>query len=206
MIFFLVSFSAAALAAMGVQALLQLDDAVRRRRLIWLAGGLGVLTLLAVAGGFQPIMKAIADPQRFGGVITNYPNFRIDAVRVLLFGLLAAGLLWRRFPQATWGLALGGLVLLDLWTVERQFIQWTPPASQSFAADGVVQAVQGDSTIFRGPAVRRVRREPQLPHDPPDPVRARLQRPGARTGTTSSSAARTNGRTSGARASGGCWP
>ena len=130
MIFFLVSFSAAALAAMGVQALLQLDDAVRRRRLIWLAGGLGVLTLLAVAGGFQPIMKAIADPQRFGGVITNYPNFRIDAVRVLLFGLLAAGLLWRRFPQATWGLALGGLVLLDLWTVERQFIQWTPPASR----------------------------------------------------------------------------
>ncbi len=149
MIFFLVSFSAAALAAMGVQALLQLDDAVRRRRLAWLAGGLAVLTLLAVAGGFQPIMKAIADPQRFGGVITNYPNFRIDAVRVLLFGLLAAGLLWRRFPQATWGLALGGLVLLDLWTVERQFIQWTPPASQSFAADGVVQAVEADSTIFR---------------------------------------------------------
>ena len=149
MIFFLVSFSAAALAAMGVQALQELEDALRRRRLIWWAGALGVLTLLAVAGGFQPIMKLVADPQRFGGVITNYPNFRIDAVRVLLFGLLTVGLLWRRFPQAGWGLAIGGVVLLDLWSVERQFIQWTPPAAQSFAADGVVQAVQGDSTLFR---------------------------------------------------------
>ncbi len=149
MIFFLVSFSAAALAAMGVQALLQLEDAVRRKRLAWLAGILGVLTILAVAGGMQPFMELLADPQRFGGVIVNYPNFRLDAVRVLFFGLLTIGLLWRRFPQAVWGLAIGAVVLLDLWSVERQFIQWTPPAAESFAADGVVQAVQGDSTIFR---------------------------------------------------------
>jgi hypothetical protein len=149
MIFFLVSFSAAALAAMGVQALQGLADPGRRRRLIWWAGALGVLTLLAVAGGFQPVMELVADPQRFGGVISNYPNFRLDAVRVLLFGLVAAALLWRRVPQPGWGLALGGLVLLDLWSVERQFIQWSPPASESFAADGVVQAVRGDSTIFR---------------------------------------------------------
>jgi len=149
MIFFLVSFSAAALAAMGVQALRQLDDAVRRTRLAWLAGGLAVLTLLAVAGGIQPFMNLVADPQRFGGVITNYPNFRLDAVRVLFFGLVTIGLLWRRFPQAVWGLALGAVVLLDLWTVERQFIQWSPPAAQSYAADGVVEAVQGDSSLFR---------------------------------------------------------
>lgn len=149
MIFFLVSFSAAALAAMGVQALLQLDDAIRRRRLAWLAGGLGVLTLLAVAGAIRPFMDLVADPQRFGGVIANYPNFRLDAVRVLFFGLLTVGLLWRRFPQAAWGLALGVIVLLDLWSVERQFIQWSPPAAETYAADGVVRAVQGDSTIFR---------------------------------------------------------
>ena len=54
MIFFLVSFSAAALAAMGVQALQELDDAVRRKRLVWWAGALGGLTLLAVAGGSGP--------------------------------------------------------------------------------------------------------------------------------------------------------
>lgn len=149
MIFFLVSFSVAALSAMGVQALVQLDDAIRRKRLLWLAGVLGVLSLLAVAGGIQLFMELMADPQRFGGVIANYPNFRIDAVRVLFFGLLTIGLLWRRFPQAVWGLAIGAVVLLDLWTVERQFILWTPPAAESFAADGVVQAVQGDRTIFR---------------------------------------------------------
>jgi len=149
MIFFLVSFSAAALSAMGVQALQELDDAARRKRLLWWAAALGGLTLLAVAGGFRPFMELMADSQRYGGVIANYPSFRLDAVRVLLFGLVAVGLLWRRFPQAAWGLALGGIVLLDLWSVERQFIQWSPPAAQSFAADGVVTAVQGDSSIFR---------------------------------------------------------
>jgi hypothetical protein len=122
---------------------------VRRRRLAWWAGGLGALTVLAAAGGFRPIMELMADSQRFSGVIANYPNFRLDAMRVLVFGLVTAALLWRRFPQAGWGLALGGLVLLDLWSVERQFIQWTPPAAESFAADGVVRAVQGDSTMFR---------------------------------------------------------
>jgi hypothetical protein len=146
MIFFLVSFSAAALAAMGVQALQGMEDAARRKRLTWWAAGLGALTLLAVAGGFRPIMEILADPQRLAGVISNYPNFRIDAVRVLLFGLLTAGLLWRRFPAAGWGLALGALVLLDLWSVERQFIQWSPPARVSLAADGVVDAIRADST------------------------------------------------------------
>jgi hypothetical protein len=150
MIFFLVSFSAATLAAMGVQALQELDDAVRRRRLRWWAGALGILTLLAVAGGFEPIMELVAAPQRFGAVISNYPNFRIDAVRVLLFGLLGVGLLWRRFPQAAWGMALGALVLLDLWSVERQFIQWSPPASVTFAPDGVVRAIEPDTAgLFR---------------------------------------------------------
>jgi len=149
MIFFLVSFSTAALAGMGVQALGQVDDAVRRRRLTWLVGGLAALTLLALAGGFRPIMELAVDPQRYAEMVANYPEFRLDAVRVLFFALVAAALLWKRFPQAAWGLALGGVVLLDLWSVERRFIQWSPPAAQSFAADGVVQALQGDSTIYR---------------------------------------------------------
>jgi len=145
MIFFLVSFSAAALAGMGVQALEGMADAERRKRLTWWAAGLGALTLLAVAGGFQPIMEIVADPQRLAGVITNYAAFRLDAVRVLLFALVAAGLLWRRVPGLGWGLAIGVLVLADLWSVERQFIQWTPPARESFAADGVVDAIRADS-------------------------------------------------------------
>jgi len=145
MIFFLVSFSMAALAAMGVQALRDMDDAARRKRITVGAAALGALTLLAVLGGFQPIMEIVADPQRLGGIIANYPVFRLDAVRVLVFGLLAAGLLWRRLPAVGWGFALGALVLLDLWSVERQFIQWSPPARESFAPDGVVDAIRPDS-------------------------------------------------------------
>jgi len=146
MIFFLVSFSVAVLAAMGMQALRELDDRARRKRLVVWTIGLGAVTLLAVAGGFKPIMDAVANPQRFGGVVANYPAFRLDAVRVLLFCLVAVVLLWRRFSGVGWGLAIGAFVLLDLWSVERQFINWSPPARESLAADGVVKAIQADTT------------------------------------------------------------
>jgi Bacterial membrane protein YfhO len=149
MIFFLASVSLAALAAMGLQALLALEDAARRRRLVWWVASLGVAALLALAGGFRPVMEIIAIPERFSGLITNEPAFKLDAARVLLFGLLTAGLCWRRLPETAWGLALGGLVLLDLWTVERHFIQWSPPARESFAADGVVQALRQDASVYR---------------------------------------------------------
>ncbi len=150
MIFFLASFGAAVLAALGAQALLAGDDHAKRRRvaLIWVGVAAGAV-LLAFAGVWRGVMDAVAAPERFGGVAANYQSFQLDAARVAVFAALAAGLLWKRLPQPVWTLALGLVVMLELWSVERHYIQWSPPASQLFAADPVVENVRANGRPSR---------------------------------------------------------
>ena len=152
MIFFLTAFSTAVLAGFGTQALLSAPQ-TRNTPLRWWIGVAGVGTLLAFAGVFQGLMRAIADPQRLGAVVANYPAFEADVVRVLVLTLAAAALcaarLSNRLAGAQWSLLMGGLVLLDLWSVERRYIQFSPPARTSFAPDSVVRTLRADSGVYR---------------------------------------------------------
>jgi membrane protein YfhO len=153
MIFFLTAFSTAVLAAFGTQALLSAAPGTSKTRLWWWVGGMGVATLLAWAGGFESIMRGLADPQRVGAVAGNYPAFRVDVLRVLLLTLAAAALcalrLANRIAGARWSLLIGALVFLDLWSVERRYIQFSPPARESFAPDAVVRTLRADSGLYR---------------------------------------------------------
>ncbi len=149
MIFFLTSFSAAVLAAFGAQALLGEGETKKKTVLITWLGVLGAAGLLAIVGGWQGIMDAVAAPQRFGDVTANYPAFRLDTIRVLFFGLVGAGLVWWRLPRPLWGFALGLAAVVELWSVERRYIRWSPPAAQLFAADDVIRTVQQGPTPSR---------------------------------------------------------
>ena len=152
-IFFLTSFSVAVLAAFGTQALLAAAPAVPRTVLWWWLGVTGAGVLLALTGGFEGIMRGIADPERLGAVAAGYPTFQLDSIRVLAVTLAAAALclarLSGRLSGLRWSLLVGGLVLLDLWSVERRYIKFEPPARESFAADPVVRALQADSGLYR---------------------------------------------------------
>jgi hypothetical protein len=44
---------------------------------------------------------------------------------------------------------MGGLVLLDLWSVERRYVRFGPPARQSYAADAVVHTLKADTGSYR---------------------------------------------------------
>ncbi len=154
MIFFLVSFSAAVLAAFGTQAIVNRDQRPPLGRALgWLAV-LGVAALLALAGGWKGLMLSFASPEPASRIDANYATFTFDAVRAVLVAALAAGLIWARrtarLVEGPWGIALGLLVLLDLWSVERRQIRFSPPARELFAPDGIVRAVHADSTtLFR---------------------------------------------------------
>ncbi len=152
-IFFLTSFSVAALAAFGTQALLRDAPGSAKTPLWWWGGGMGVAMLLAFAGGFEGVMRGIADPQRVAAVTANYPAFTLDMARVLGLTLAAIALcllrLSGRAPGERWALLMGGLVLLDLWSVERHYIRFSPPARESLGADSVVRALQADSGVYR---------------------------------------------------------
>jgi hypothetical protein len=154
MIFFLVSFSTAVLAAFGTQAILNRDQRLPLGRVVgWLAV-LGVGSLLAFAGGWKGLMLSLGGADALPRIEANYATFTFDAARAVLVAALVAGLVWARrtarLPEGPWGLALGLVILLDLWSVERRQIRFSPPARELFAPDGIVRAVQADSTrLFR---------------------------------------------------------
>jgi hypothetical protein len=104
---------------------------------------------LALVGVVRPIMEALAPPERFEAIARNYPSFEADAVRVLIVALAAAAGCWRLSLRQWRTAALAGIVVLDLWSVERRFIQWSPPAAEAFAADGVVGRLEKDPGHYR---------------------------------------------------------
>jgi hypothetical protein len=149
MIFVLTAFSAAVLAGFGLQALATQWTTLNRRPLFWWAGAMAVAALLAVAGGWRVLMDAVAQPERFDAVAANYATFRLDSFRVLLVALALLAAAWRA-PSVRVALWAAGLIIgLDLWSIERRFIQWSPPAAQTFAADTVIHTLQADPETFR---------------------------------------------------------
>jgi hypothetical protein len=76
-----------------------------------------------------------------------------DALRILLLGAATLALIYalvrRRVAAvpAVAGLAL--LVALDLWSVERRYINWLPQEQVTFAPDEVVRTLRQDSSVFR---------------------------------------------------------
>lgn len=153
MIFFIVSFGVAVLAAFGAQAMLRARGQVKRGILWTWLGILAVGAVLALAGGFKGIMLSFADPSRIGAVEANYGTFVWDAVRALALGLAVLGLLatlrHKRLVGNGWFVAVAALVLLDLWSVERRQIRFGPAAERVFAKDGVIALLERDRSLHR---------------------------------------------------------
>jgi hypothetical protein len=124
---------------------------------------LGVFALLAAAGAWRPLMESFQGASRYGNatcygnigacIDRSYPAFIADAFRVLIFGIAAAALslttVRRRWTTEAWALALGAIVLIDLYTVERRYLRFSPRAAETLAADDVIRTLQRDSSVFR---------------------------------------------------------
>lgn len=156
MIFFLTSLSVAVLAGFGTQWLADRKPGQGTPRTLGLYVWIGVFTLgalLAVSGGFKGLMESLAMPERVGQVDVNYPRFTVDAIRTFVVGTAAAVLavlaLRGRLGGSTAALALGGVVVLDGFTAAQPFVLASPPATQVFPADSVVQVLKRDSALFR---------------------------------------------------------
>jgi hypothetical protein len=153
MIFFLVSFGVAVLAAFGAERVSRRISQMGLRALVWWVGILAGASLLALSGGWKGLMLSLAPPGRVSLVENNYSVFAWDSVRVLIFGAALAGsvvlLKKQRLRTQNWALIAGLLVLLDLWSVERRHIRFGPRAEELFAPDQVVSAIQRDSGLYR---------------------------------------------------------
>jgi hypothetical protein len=152
-IFFITTFAVAVMAALGTERLLA-GRLTTRFAYGWLAAS-GVLTLLALAGGLTALGENLAggftpspefNAQRVDLALANAAAVRIGAIRSFLFaGLACAGILAlarRLVRPKTMGWALVSLVAIDLWTIERNYWEFSPPAAVLYQKDAAIDFVR----------------------------------------------------------------
>ena len=141
---YVVSFCTSVLAAMGVQR--ALESGVRTRYAIGWAVAASLMVVLALTGGLSGIASTFALEQRAPLVGENQPALVAGALRSLLFVLLTLGalvLLARgRISASVAGWTLAALLAADLWSVQRAYWRFSPPASVLYAGDAVTQYLQ----------------------------------------------------------------
>ena len=175
-IFFIVSFAVAALSAVGVERILNRETGTRYA--IGWAIAAGVIAILMSVGGGTALVQMVGS-----SVATDYPPDQRTAVvnafverasgnsGALLAGAwrsfavvaIAAGLIWAvameriALRAAVW--AFTALVMLDLWSIERLYWNFSPPAKQLYASDPVAEYLASQ----KEPGRVLVLQIPQLP-------------------------------------------
>ena len=137
---YVISFCTAVFAALGTHT--ALTRPVGRKYLIaWGAISVGV-ALLATSGALSSFAAAfIPVPELIQRVDDNRTALTLGAWRSLLMvGLVIGALIAAaRGRTRVGGLALAAVVILDLWSVERRYWQFSPPAAQLYASDPVIE-------------------------------------------------------------------
>ncbi|HSA55977.1 MAG TPA: hypothetical protein VLE53_09740 [Gemmatimonadaceae bacterium] len=145
---FVVSFCVAMLAAFGAERALRRD--ISRRFLLISAAVIGLLGLVGVTGGLSNFAASVAEGTPVQGAVdramANDGAIRVGALRSMLFAaLMLTGLFLvatRRLSREVGGMLLAGTVTVDLWSIERLYWQFSPPASEIYAADATIEYIQ----------------------------------------------------------------
>lgn len=144
---YVVSFGIAVLAAFGAERAVHRD--VSRRYLVgWAIVVLG-LGVIGATGGLTNLGVAVAQPEQTDYVMANDAAVRGGSLRSMLFGAMALTCLFLlatgRIGREAGGYLLAGIVAVDLWSVERLYWQFSPPAAVTFAADSTVSYVKAQA-------------------------------------------------------------
>jgi len=146
MAFFLPAFVVAAYAAFGVDRLLA--RRVRMGTVLGVAAVPAAIAALGAAGALQPLAEALARPEMLEQAIRNADALREGAIRLLGVTLLGAAVLWAvaagRIAGVAASAALVLVVTLDLWSVDRRFFTFSPPAARLYADDEITTRLRGE--------------------------------------------------------------
>jgi hypothetical protein len=140
---YVISFAVATLAALGVdRALVRRDAGARYRYLIAWLGGAVALAVLATSGALSNLGTTLADPELVDRVQENAAALTIGAWRSFLAVAAAAGTLLAvargRLSTTAATAALVAVIALDLWSVERLYWRFSPPATVLYKSDPVI--------------------------------------------------------------------
>ena len=139
-IFYLVGLAIAVFAALGVERVIALQ--LTRKYLVGWGIAAAILLLLGVSGGLTSMAETIAGVQRADLAEANAGALVLGSLRSFVAALLTLGVLFalmRGKVRPIAGVcALTVLVALDLWSVERDYWQFSPPAAQLYASDSII--------------------------------------------------------------------
>ena len=138
---YVVSFCVAVLAACGMDRVV--SGGVRRRYLIgWLGASL-LFAVLGATGGLTNVATTVAAPERADWVLENARDLALGSVRSFAFVGIALGLIWatstRRLPAPVGASLIVAAATIDLWSIERAYWLFSPPASSLYATDETIE-------------------------------------------------------------------
>ena len=139
MVFFLSAFFLSVLAGIGLDHLLSGKASARKALIV--AGAFAFFALLGVTGALQSMAVALASPERASAAQMNAGELQSGSVRLLLFTILSAVALWLTVAKRVVPLAGTAAILLlsiaDLWSVDREFYEFSPRAGVLFRNDSI---------------------------------------------------------------------
>lgn len=151
MVFYLVAFSVAVLAGIGVDRVLR--GAVSTRALVLACAPFALFAVLGAVGGLQGLAESIAIPQRLEAVSANATDLQAGAINLLLIVIVASGTLWAiataRLRASAAIASVLAVLSLDLFLIDRQFFLFSPRASTLFADDAVTTYLKGVKEPYR---------------------------------------------------------
>ncbi len=154
-IFFVGTLAISIFACAGAERFV--DGKVKRNYMIgWLIAG-GVIALLASTGALTSFAESFAEDRQLDALHANssammagaWRSFAFVAIAVALGLAILRGQISAR--AAAWGVAL--LMTIDLWTVERLYWMFSPPAKVIYASDPIVDMLKAEPQPVRVLAV-----------------------------------------------------
>ncbi|MGH7562508.1 MAG: hypothetical protein ACRENB_15990 [Gemmatimonadales bacterium] len=151
MAYYLVALPVTVYAGFGADRLFR--GLASRKRLLVGAGVLGAVGLLGASGMLQGVTEGFAPPERISLALENARALRVGSLRLLLFVLAGGGALlavragYLRGVRAIAAVVL--LVTLDLWSVDRRFVQVEGTPAQLFGDDAITRRIKEAPKPYR---------------------------------------------------------
>lgn len=162
MIYVLLAVTLPILAAKGFDTFQKnIEEKETFKKAAYVAGGIGVLSILFLLFGESLFYFSNASDTRYNpSVISKLRSFRVDLFQKgLLLGMFVSlgslGLIWgaiqKKLSKEIFGYLILGLVVLDLWIVNAEFINVKPAKNMDlmFQANSMVTYLNNDQDYFR---------------------------------------------------------
>lgn len=166
---YVTALAAAALAAFGAARVARGE--VGRKFLIGAGASLAVLTLFSATGGWHTLFAGVVPQGAEGLFDATRDDVVLGAARMAFFGGAAVAVMFLA-QQGTMSRALGlsalaTILVADLWSVERRYWLFSPPAEHLYASDPAIEAIKADTVPGRVLAIQLMQgsRDPFLRGD-----------------------------------------